>query len=113
MALYDDRPNLIPLLRALPHVKRVTLGWPNSTAVLPCVAITEEANTPDLYADDKAYAVEIVYDLKVFAQKAEQMHEIASAADDLMTERGYRRILSHEAVLDTMRYKVLRYTKMF
>jgi hypothetical protein len=110
--LYDDRPRLMPLFKALAEVETVTQGWPLKDEKLPCVAITEKENAPRAMYDDAAYGAEIIYDVRVFALKGEQLQAIAVRVDDLMCFEGYVRLLCYEDVYDGVRVKLLRYTRL-
>lgn len=89
MALFDDAPILIPLLRAINGVKTVTEGWPNNKTSLPCITLMQASNVPNGHTDDRVYTTEVQYYLHIFAVKRDEVRKIADGIDATMEGQGY------------------------
>jgi len=109
VALRDDKPRIIQALSEIPGVARVLPTWPDDWAVLPCIVISEAANMPADWRDDRERITELEYYVRVFANRAAELSQIASAADDIMQSLGYARGMAWEDDGAQVRQKIMRY----
>ena len=90
-------------------MKRSVPAWPDDWAVLPTIAVSEAANIPADFRDDKERITELEYYIRVFANGSAERQRIASDADDVMTGLGYVRNFSNDDDGAGVRQKVMRY----
>lgn len=109
MALHDDKTRIRAALVAIPGVKRVLPAWPEDWQQIPTIVISEAGNMPADNRDDLEYVTELEYYIRVFAARASEIADIASAADDAMVGLGYERTISWEDDSAAVHQKVMRY----
>ena len=109
--IHNEAEAIKTRLSDLEGVKSVTRGWPKSYARLPCIAISKAADTPTEHRDDREYAAELEYYIRVFADKAVQADSLAEMVDQAMEELGYARTFSYDDDESDIRICAMRYRK--
>ena len=109
MALIDEKPRIIRALSDIPGLARALPAWPDDWAALPCIVVSEASNMPADHRDDRERITELEYYVRVFAKRAEQIAQVASAVDDIMQDLGYSRNMVWDDDSAEVRQKVMRY----
>jgi hypothetical protein len=107
--LLDDKPHILAALREVECLVRARPDWPEDWAELPCAVVTETANRPAARYDDQERLTELTYLVRVFAARASELAEAASAVDGVLRGLGYERVLAWEDNGQRARQKVMRY----
>ena len=89
----------------------MTRGWPRQFDRLPCIAVSKAADTPADMRDDREYAAELEYYIRIFAHKAKEADALAERVDGQMEEMGYARTFSYDSDEPDVRMAALRYRK--
>ena len=111
MAIHNEAEAIKARLAGVPGVKSTTRGWPRADALLPCVAVTKAADNPVEFRDDREYAAELEYYIRVFAERASLVDEIAEGVDAAMEDMGYLRTFAYDDDTGEVRIAAMRYRK--
>ena len=100
-------------LSKIETVKAITRGWPKSFASknLPCIAIVKASETPADFRDDREHITEVEYYIRIFADKFEQVDEIAPQVREIMERLGWQRTMTYDADDSAVRIVHMRYRK--
>ena len=98
-------------LGAIEGVRSVTRGWPRQFDRLPCVAVSKASDTTVDVRDDREYAAELEYYIRVFARRTKEADTLAEAVDAQMEALGYTRTFSYDGDEPDVRVAALRYRK--
>lgn len=111
--IHNEAEQLKEALQQLHGVKSVTRGWPKALTeqTLPCIAISKAADTPMDFRDDRAYLAELEYYIRIFADRATQVDELAPLVDEEMTRQGYARTFAYDDDNADIRIQTMRYRK--
>lgn len=109
--IHNEADVICRRLGELEGVRSVTRGWPKRPEALPCIAVHKAADTPVVFAGDRAHIAQLEYDVRVFAVRSEQADTIAAAADTAMEDMGYTRTLCYDDDSQDVRMAVLRYRR--
>jgi len=109
MALHDDKPRIIAALSGIPGLARALPAWPDDWATLPCIVVSEASNRPVDYRDGVERITEVEYNVRVFANRAAEQADIASATDAAMVDLGYERTLVWDEDQGEVKHKGMRY----
>lgn len=85
MPLHDDKPRIIASLKKIPGISNVVPAFPREFTKRPIIAITEAANRPVQFRDDREYLTQLQYMVRVFAHTEEEISRISSHVEDIMT----------------------------
>ena len=98
-------------LSAIPEVKKVSLAYPDSFADLPRVSFFEANNSPAEFSDDCEYLSELNFQIDVWAEKWDDVYDIAIDVDDAMSGIGFTREFSADVPDDqsNIKHKTMRY----
>jgi len=107
--LIDDKPRIIRALSGIPGLARALPAWPDDWAALPCIVVSEAASRPVDYRDGVAWITEAEYCLRVFANRAAERADVASAADEAMRALGYERTMVWDDDREGTKHKAMRY----
>ena len=110
MALKDDKARIMARLDGITDVTDVLPVWPKVFTEKPIIVVSEASNKPADTRDNREYATELQYYVRVFASKAELLSRIASDVDDRMTDLGYMRMTCWEDDGKEVRQKVMIYS---
>lgn len=109
--IHNEAKAICGRLAALPGVKSVTRGWPRQFDRLPCVAVSKAADTPVQFRDDREYAAELEYYIRIFTDRASEADTLAPLVDAAMEAMGYTRTFSYDDDNADVRMDALRYRK--
>ena len=111
--IHNEAEEIREALSHIEGVKRVTRGWPKEFTdhTLPCIAVTKAADTPVEFRDDKEYAAELEYYVRIFALRFAQSDAIAPQVDEQMEALGYTRTFSYDDDDAQIRQQAMRYRK--
>jgi len=112
MPLHNEISTIKVALSQISGVKLVTEGWPESFEILPCISISEAANTPHTFRDDRERTTELAYYVRIWAIIPAQRDSISSAVNDVMEGLRYTREFSYDEDGAGIRQKNQRYKKI-
>lgn len=90
-------------------VSSVCRGWPKSFEKLPCVAVSEAANSTAAFIGDKPYINIAEYYVRIFTEKATEGDRAAVEVDETMRKLGFTLTFAYEDDNPDIRQKIMRY----
>lgn len=111
MALKNEAPIICNALQIIDTAKRITRGWPKDFETMPTLAVSEAGNTVADTRDDREYASELVYDIRIFATTSQEKDEIAPLVEEVMEALGYGRVNVYDDDTAAVRMKMMRYRR--
>ena len=99
------------VLKALPGVRLVCTGWPQTFDTLPCVLVQLAGEDGADRRDDGEYLTRLEWYVRVFSRKESEQCALCDLVEEAMEQLGYRRTFRWEEGMTELHHTAYRFEK--